>query len=230
MTWSTKDKTECVRVTGLRTSYHSFITSPQISSSHSTWHWRDAKYCLRVLVLFPARTSRQEHMVLHSKWKRKKEEMADLHFTIDCQSWLHLDKRSTIDLRLPTSIVVKYLTTSWQKQVNGLFSLVDFAFPSQIMWRTPRENFYFHARSQSFKWIRQGRFKLPEYDFMICVGKTKSISEKGLLAALETNHQGCTEWSAEKPIRSKRRQIIHPEDLCCTVFHSFANALPSSVR
>ena len=42
-------------------------------------------------------------MVLHSKWKRKKEETADLHFTIDCESLDSIVTNSQ-DLSLSTSI------------------------------------------------------------------------------------------------------------------------------
>ena len=71
-----------------------------------------------------------------------------------------------------------------QTGLIDLFSIADFVF--QIDHVTiPRSVFsfkvgHFHARVQSFKCIRQ-RLKPPRYRHMVCFGKTKSTSEKGLV-------------------------------------------------
>ena len=68
---------------------------------------------------------------------------------------------------------------------NSPFSLFDFVFPIQIIWRHQEEFFFFkvghfHAHTQSF-WSTRQKFKYPKYRHMIYIGKKIDMRDRSII-------------------------------------------------
>ena len=81
---------------------------------------------------------------------------------------------------------LKTATNPHSRGLNRPFSLVDFIFPLQIIWRYPGEYFLSKFDILMIKVLAGSLFKEKDHGsnllgHMICIGETKSTSEKGQL-------------------------------------------------